>query len=720
MHDWAWPPDAAGLRAMTARGLVAWIPDGLGAPNAFPTVLPQFYLEWLLSWVLSPKVVLDALLLATFTLGILGAAFAARTLLALESRWALVCGFFYMAGPVTLAKFVAGHTSYLEAYAVLPFFVGLALQKRVERRRLWLILSALALAFSSVQLQIFGLEVLVLLLGVVFRRRTPKEAALIALVALPIVLPAIFGALVLSRPTHGALSMQRAVLTWQLQQSVPPLEATQGRGYFVHYYELLTPFWLQHVLLIFPLCALFGLAGLRREMRTAALLVTLALIAWLTATGLRGPLHALWSQVFLHVSVSSLYRELYDVMALYWLICVLLAASFWREQRAVAWLFVVFGLWATLPSWVGAPALLGWAPPATAIAQLDEAANRLPPGRILWWPAQQPLGPPNRPVGGADPLAYTPLAGDKPIFEYQPYGLFAAALTEMQQGRWHLAEPLFSQLGIVAIGDRADIASFVSGRATAAKRIPRNASRTLLPRIGNVQLAVLKNAASVLSLQKEAAFTQLPEPFDRSVANNVPGKGRLVAAYPYYWMTPAIGLCGPSSVLGFRDDLLRLQRKWYFIAPLTSQGSCRWISRLALARWSSNALLVGGGGAGHPLPTPSTARPQIAGLVTVQHASSDEIEGTMRSATAGVLVFRNDFDPRWTLMLEGKKTAARLVEGFANGWTVPAGIHHFAVEFSPTPYLRVALVVGFTWLIVLLYAIARSLRSDVRGETAAH
>jgi len=75
IHDWSWPPDQAGLRAMTARAASAWVPDGLGAPNIFPSALPQFYLEWLLAWPLPSKAVLDLLLILTFAIGIAGGAF---------------------------------------------------------------------------------------------------------------------------------------------------------------------------------------------------------------------------------------------------------------------------------------------------------------------------------------------------------------------------------------------------------------------------------------------------------------------------------------------------------------------------------------------------------------------------------------------------------------------------------------------------------------------
>ena len=704
---------------MTARAASAWVPDGLGGPNVFPSALPQFYVEWLLAWVLPSRAVLDLLLIVTFAAGIAGAAFAARTLLETAPRWAVACGFFYMAGPVTIAKFVAGHTSYLEGYAVLPFVLALFFMRETQNRRVWLILSGLALAFSIVQLQIFGLALLILIFALLFRRRTLAEAAWIIAIALPLVLPALLGALVLAQPAHGAISMQRAILSWQVEQSVPPLAVFEGRGYFVHYYELLTQYLLQHVLLVFPLCALFALLGLqRRELRLAGALVLLALIAWITATGLRGPLHGLWSMIFTRISAASIYRELYDVMALYWLICVLLAVRFWSTHRAVGWLFAVFGLWATLPAWFAAPNLFGWAPAPATIQALQSASRNLSNGRILWWPAQQPLGPSDRAVGGADPLAYTPLDGNRAIFEYQPYGSFAAALTLAQDGQWSGAERILRAIGVVAIGERLGFASFVSGKPQRARSLPAKPA-ALIAKSDGFDLIAIPDPVGVVSLQQAAVFTELAKPFDRSVTDNVPGHGRLVAAYPYYYETPAVGLCGAASVLGYPADLVAQQRPWYFVAALTPKASCKWLPRTALQRFSNNALVVAGGWSERPLPPSNETQMVSSGSVSITSVTNDAVEGTMHASGSGVLVFRNAFDPRWTLSADGATTAARLVDGFANGWSVPPGDRHFVLRFAPSSYVHATVAVGLLWLVALLGDLVRMF-CEKRYRAATH
>lgn len=703
IHDWSWPPDGAGLRAATIRGLAAWVPEGLGAPNAFPSILPQFYAEWLLSWFVPSKILLDLLLLATFALGIWGGSFAARSLFSVSLKWALACGLFYMAGPIVLVKFVAGHTSYLEGYASLPFFVGLALLPRIDNRRLWLALTALALAFSTVQLQLFGLELVILVAAVIFGKRTLKDGLTLACIALPLLIPPLLGPLILSQAAHGSMSMQRAVLSWQMEQSVPPLEALEGRGYFARYYELLTPLWLQHVLLLFPLGMLFALSQMKRELRMAALLAALAVVAWLAVTGLRGPLHDFWSLLFTHVAASSLYRELYDVMALYWLVCVLLATRFMASRPIAGAIFALFGLWALLPGWYNVSTLFGWAPSASLIARLDGIAQDLPDRRLLWWPAQQPIGPSNRRVGGADPLAYTPLAGEQPIFEYQPFGLFAAAVTRAQEGDWNGARPLLSQLGIGAVVERSDLVSFVSGRPQAASRVAADAGFKLVGRVGDFRLLRIVQSEPLLSLQDQTAFTQLPQPFEHSVVSDRPGRGRMVAAYPYYWMTPVIGLCGSSSVLGYRDDFLGAGKRWYFIAQFSSKQACNWIAPHTLARLPRAALLVAGGWSDQRPPAPMRVSEDMpASRVRVDRAWSDEWRGSFEASRPGLLVFRNDFDPRWSLSIDGRAAAARLVDGFANGWVVPSGLHSFALEFSPARYLRPILLASSLWLLILV------------------
>jgi hypothetical protein len=117
--------------------------------------------------------------------------------------------------------------------------------------------------------------------------------------------------------------------------------------------------------------------------------------------------------------------------------------------------------------------------------------------------------------------------------------------------------------------------------------------------------------------------------------------------------------------------------------------------------------------------TAAASRTHAAGSVVVTHARNDEIEGELRTDRGGVLVLRNDFDPRWILVDGGPPVASRLVDWFANGWTLRPGNRHFVLRFSPAGYLRAALAAGFLWMIALLADIVRTL-SKARNRTAAH
>ncbi len=221
-----------------------------------------------------------------------------------------------------------------------------------------------------------------------------------------------------------------------------------------------------------------------------------------------------------------------------------------------------------------------------------------------------------------------------------------------------------------------------------------------------------------MGLQKSAVFTRPVNPLAHSVLETVPARGRLVAAYPYYYASPAIGFCGQASVLGYPADVIATHHAWYFVAPFGSMQRCGWVNGSALERWRGDALVVAGGWAERPLLSPAQSALEPAGSVTVRRFGNDEIEGDIRTASGGVLVFRNEFDPRWTLSDGGRVTGSRLVDGFANGWIVPPGDRHFHLWFAPAGYVRAAVALGLIWLIVLLGELTRVLR-DPRYRTAS-
>ncbi|MBV9278249.1 MAG: hypothetical protein JOZ97_08445 [Candidatus Eremiobacteraeota bacterium] len=249
--------------------------------------------------------------------------------------------------------------------------------------------------------------------------------------------------------------------------------------------------------------------------------------------------------------------------------------------------------------------------------------------------------------------------------------------------------------------------------------MPATAAMHVVAAADGMRLVSLSNALPIVALQESAAFTEVPRAFVHSVTDTMPAHGRLVAAYPYYYVTPAIGLCGPASVLGYADDLLARRRPWYFVGPYTARGSCTWITQTALAGLPKNDLLVAGGWSEYPLAPSSQAQSVSSGTVVITSQTNDAIEGELRTATGGVLVFRNEFDPRWTLNIGGAKLPARLVEGFANGWNVPPGARHFALRFSPSGYVRITIAAGLIWFVLLLSELVRILRNE-RGHTAAH
>ncbi len=704
IHDWNWPPDSASLMALLSRGWSAWDPSGLGQPNAYISALPNPALLWLLAKVLPAVAVLWILLFVVWTVGMLGAAWLARRALSVPTPWALVAGIFYMAAPVALTKFVAGHFSFLEAYAVLPWFIRAVLRANSDSTISSALLAAFFLALSGIQIQFVGFELYILLLLVILRCVRFKTALVIACLAAPGILPGIIGPTILQHGAKGTLAIQHAVLGWELQQSAPPLAALEGRGYFAQYFEQLTPPLLWHWLLLFPAFATAAIF-LRRARKFSVFLIILALTGWLFAMGLRGPLSPLLKYAFVHVAAASLYRELYDAMPMLWLAYALLAsallASIPRRYGALAAALLFVAL---LPGWVALPAMFAKAPPLREVLRAQSLAPTGASGYVVWWPGNQPIGPVGS-KGGTDPLEFTPAKTLTPLFEYQPTGDFAAALDRGEKGEWDSAVTILRSLGVAMIVNRRDLGSFRG--SFSGPRFRSVSDNTELRRTGSAgayDVYWIKHPLGYASLEiphsvAETAGHVLP----RTFVDYKPNRRSLVAAFPFYDRSPSVAQCGSDSVLGFPDAYLRTPYRWFLAAPVNVEGQCRWMSRSDLARLPSRTLVVASRWSPRKLANPSAATMALqVGTVDIKRRTPDFVEGTYDAPTAALLILRTSFDPRWRLTVDKAFVASEKSDGYANGWRVARGRHRFVAVFEPAARIHILLIVCGLWIIGLV------------------
>jgi hypothetical protein len=684
MHDWTWPPDPAGLREQLLQGWEPWVDDGLGHPNPYPSALPHFVVLALLAGAVPARVLLGVLLLATFVTAFAGASSFTRRVFGLGIP-SLACGALYAAAPLTLTKLVAGHLSYLQAYAAFPFF-ALALREAHGSLR-WSALGALAVGVTAVQPQFFGYEVVYALGAIVTGSATPRALRNIALLALPLMLPTLIGPTLNARGEHGVLAHQHAVIAWEQEQSAPPLDALLGLGYFTRYVDRLAPPYALSALALVPLLALAAAAQRLRDSRDARALLVCAAAGWLLVVGLNGPLALPARWAFLNVAPLSVFRELFDAMVLYWFpLCVLAAMALARLPRTAAALAVVAVAGTLAVPWSRYASYFVAAPDAATLRSVSALAQRdartrgdSAAGRVVWWPALQPLGVPDHAQGGSDPLARTPLDGFSPLYEYQPEGRFGTAVAFARAGRWDEAAPIFGWLGVRYLVTRDGIVSFASGspRRTMEPRAPLRA----IGRTGAFTVYRVDAVRALATVEPPVRGDDLLlTPFTASLVDGTPQPGRVVAAFPYVWRNPAVADCGNAAVIADGATLADRGGAWIMAAPFDGGERCTWHAASALRSEGSRLFVAAGSADAVREPTPLPRVP-LAEPRTIEE-SPGHWQIRITAPRDALLVVRTSYDARWRARIDGHDAGPpRAWNGFA-AWPIAAGAHDVDVRYG--------------------------------------
>lgn len=698
IQDWTWPPDPAGLRAQLLQGWQPWLDDGLGRPNPFPTALPHFVVLAWLTPLLSPRVELAVLLIATF-----GGAFAAATVYARRTfglTWAAyVCGALYVAGPVVLTKLIAGHLSYLQAYAAFPLF-ALALREGANSRR-WCAAGALAAGVTALQAQFIGFDVAYALVALACRAAAPRAVGGVALLALPLLLPVLAGPTLNAHGADGDLAQQRAITAWERVQSSGPWPALTGLGYFTDYVPRLDPTRTVRLLALVPLLALGGAAASVRSSPVARALVVTALGGWLVVIGFHGPLGPLLGALFEHVTAASLFRELFDVTVLVWFPLAVLAAVAleripWPPAAAVVAAAAAVPLvlvWSAYGVYFGAP------PSAGALAEVSAlvAGDGGGPGRVVWWPALQPIAPAGRTEGGTDPLARTALGDDLPLYEYQPKGWNGVAVGLGAAGDWNDAATAFAWLGVRYVVVRAGVTSLASGRPEPASS-PGGALRSA-GTSGPFTLYRIPAARALITAERDVPDGTPLRPFTPSRVEVIPGPDRIVAAFPYLWRTPAAAACGLGAVIGGGAELAGAGGPWIYAAPY-GVARCAWRRAAELAA-EPRALFVAGGWAAAPAAVPSPPARPLAGATALRERPG-RWDAVLDTPHDGLLVVRSRYDARWRAEADGRDLGRpRPWFGF-DAWPLPAGRHVVSARYGGAGAIVVCVALALAGLAVAL------------------
>ena len=457
-QDWAWPLSRAQAWEWFHTFVGLW--DGRGTAHA--NLLPwQTYVVAVQTLFVAVFGAATGLALWIVTLELLAAAACIAMLDAFGvASWParVTAALFYAGGPVVFTRIAAGHLAYLLGYALLPLAIALGL-RAIERRSaviaVWLGI-VIGLAGSQIQFLVIAWIAIAPLPFVSARapgwgRRLLAAAAIAIAVQLQALLPQLFGS------AAAAYAAQPALVNFEYNNSAPLQSAPVMLGYFTHYYESHAPPGASIVL--FALLAIAVALAIYAGVRYAVPALALVAIGSLLSAGLYGPLSVALTAAFEHIAFVAVFRDLHYFAALTAVgIALGLGTGLQRLPPAFSAAVLVIVAWIALPL-VGGAALRDLIVPKAfvtdALADM-RAAVAAGPGRVLWLPAEEPLGPNGGSNSGRDFTAYGPPANPSLSDDYQNPQL-AYALATLRSGRpdWNA----FAELNVRYLVVRAYVRS---------------------------------------------------------------------------------------------------------------------------------------------------------------------------------------------------------------------------------------------------------------------
>lgn len=435
-QDWTWPlsRDLAWQWLHAFIGL--WDERSLGQGNALPWQTYAVVLQAAIVFAFGPATGLAVWIAALeFAAGVgcirMLASFGVR---AQPARF--TAALLYALGPVAFTRIAAGHLAYVLAYALLPLAIAFGREAIERRRALAAVALGITIGVAGCQIQFLAIAWLAVLALLAFVPRAGGWIGRLAVAAgiciaiqLQALLPLAFSS------TASLYAAQPALLSFEYNNSSPPASAIVMLGYFTHYYE-------SHAL-IGASAALYGLligsALLAVWSTWRAGLYAVALIAAGAAltSGLYGPLAGALAWSFETVPAFAVFRDLHYFAAL---TAVGLALALGLGLQRLRALFTVPAL--ALVVWAIAPALTAGGIRellvprqyvADTLADMRAVAQH-GPGRVLWLPAEEPLGLVGARNQGRDFTAYGPSGNPSVSDDYQNPQL-AYALATLRAGR---------------------------------------------------------------------------------------------------------------------------------------------------------------------------------------------------------------------------------------------------------------------------------------------
>lgn len=445
-QDWAWPLSRS-LSLQWLHGFIGlWDDRALGQANALPWQTYAVATQTASILIFGPSVGLAIWIAGTVFLGAwrCGAMLERFGVARLSAR--MIGAALFAFGPVPFTRIAAGHLAYLLAYALLPWAIELA-HETISGRH---VRSCIALGFvvglSACQIQFYAIDGLAIALLIPFVSRSAgwfgrlaAAGALSIAVQLQALLP------MLGSATPSLYLGQRAILSWEYNNSSPFGAALVGLGYFTHYYEShALAFAAIALYVVLGVGLVFGIVAARQPSLYAVALVA---VGTLGTAGLYGPASGILSWLFTHTAYATVFRDLHYFAALVAIGTSLLAGFALQRFRALVPLFAVLALWIAIPELSGnaigdlvvpKPYVNDTLADMRAIA----SAGR---GRVIWLPAEEPVGLRDRKNWGRDFAAYGPAGNPSASDDLQnPQMAYALATLRAGHPDWNA----FTSMGV--------------------------------------------------------------------------------------------------------------------------------------------------------------------------------------------------------------------------------------------------------------------------------
>jgi hypothetical protein len=600
----------------------------------------------------------------------------------------LAASLFYAFGPVPFTREAAGHLAYLVGYALLPFAIALGRNVLSERGTVRCVVLGIVAGIAASQVQFYAIVWMAIVAMIPFVRTTRGWAIRMAIaigvsiaVQLQSLLPLLVGAV------PSIYLSQRALLSWELNNSSPAADAAVMLGYFTHYYETHALPGAEIVLYVLLIAGTLGSIVVAKRLGMYPL--ALCALGFALVSGLYGPFAGPLSTAFERYAAFTAVRDLHYFAALT-AAGMALAIGLVVDARP-AW-FAAPALAAA--AWIAAPSMGGQAvagiivPRAfvsDALLDIHVVASH-GPGRLLWLPAEEPLGPASSTNRGRDFATYAPSTNPTISDDYQNPEL-AYALSQWRSG--HPDWAALARMDVRYVGFRTYLRSnrrenFGTGVPMGFAGIGDAEMGASLDREPHLRLISRTPLSSVYAINGDAnsEFVARVRPgamrFSELASNDIAvsgpnQRGLGIAPSPVTadpradWVNGVLGWryvpWMPDSIYPF---VWTISRQTLVVRGPT-EARCLLAAATSGARLQPGGIAIAGPWRRYAISGTATAvEPETSGVDAVSTVSCDP----QPALAARLFTVSSGYDRGWRVLRDGRLLPPELADGWMMAWPV--------------------------------------------------